>query len=148
MTEGFVVVRIPPSAVLSHRNAPAIPASCLPVKRSIEFRDNGIPRVAVPTPLDEREDDPEFALAFALTVQMLAVLSVTNSGETDLTLIQGPWTDEQVVPLSAKPTPGVCSPGSVLGRERGRLAALSSLHSWVYSGRPPTEPRSDAANGT
>ena len=92
MTKLFVVVRIPPSAVLSYKNAPAIPPSCLRVGRVNESRHNGAPYVTIPTPLFQPEEDPEFILAFTLCVQMSAIPSTMNSNETHLTLIQDPWT--------------------------------------------------------
>lgn len=92
VTKLFVVVRIPPSAVLSYKNAPAIPPSCLRVSLVNESRHNGIPYITIPIPPDQPEEDPEFTLAFALTVQMSATPPRTNSNETHLTLIQDPWT--------------------------------------------------------
>ena len=115
--KSFAVVRIPPSAVLSYKNAPAIPASCPRVRHVNESCHNGTHHVTIPTPLDQPEEDPEFALAFALSVQMLAGPPIMNSIETDLTLIQEAWIGQQVVWLSAKPTPGVCPPRNILGRK-------------------------------
>ena len=66
------MVRIPPSAVLSYKNAPALPAPCLRVKRVNESRHEGIHHATIPIPLGQPEEDPEFALAFALSVQMSA----------------------------------------------------------------------------
>lgn len=111
------MVRIPPSAVLSYKNAPAIPASCSRVTHISESCHNDMPHVTIPAPLDQPEEDPEFALAFALSVQMLAIPPTVNSNETDLTLIQEAWIGQQVVWLPAKPTPGVCSPRNILGRK-------------------------------
>lgn len=87
VTEPFAVVRIPPSAVLSCKNAPATPASCLRVRHVNEPRHNDLPHVAIPIQLDQPEEDSEFALTFALSIQMLAIPSTMSSNETDLTLI-------------------------------------------------------------
>ncbi len=142
------MVRIPPSAVLSYKNAPAIPPSCLCVSRVNESRRNGIPYVTIPIPLDQTGEDPEFTLAFALSVQMSAIPSIMNSIETHLTLTQDPWTGQQVVWLSAEPTPGLCPPRNILGRKRRRLATLSSTHPWIHSRLLLRQSRSRTANGT
>ena len=94
VTKSFAVVRIPPSAVLSYKNAPAIPPSCLCVRRVDESRHNGIPYVTIPVPLGQLEEDPELTLAFVLSVQMSAVPSTPDSIEARLTLIQDPWTGQ------------------------------------------------------
>jgi hypothetical protein len=74
VTEPLSVVRIPPGAVLSYKTAPAIPASWPPIRYYNESHHDGIPHATIPGPLDDRAQvDPEFALAFALTIQMSAI---------------------------------------------------------------------------
>jgi hypothetical protein len=92
VTEPFAVVRIPPSSVLSYKNAPAIPASCLRVRHYNESHHNGIPRATNPSLLDDQtqEDDAEFALAFALSVQTSVVLFYSKLTRDGFDIDTGP----------------------------------------------------------